>query len=206
MRKQYLFALAAMMAQLVPAVSYADDAWLGWAWDMENVPYARTTADDGMIVYIACHNIAVTNDCIRSDSQVTLSDGSSKLASKIAVGDHLRGPEGDVQVLSVSHIDGDALFYRINDFKFTITGDHPIQTTKGWKSVDMTMKYKDVVTGRLEVGDKLVTRDGEQEVKSITVEKPKKGTQSIDIRTAGDRSFFVDGVSIKPFKDIAIKY
>ena len=145
-------------------------------------------------------------DCLRSDSLVTLSNGTTKPISAIKIGDKLKGPEGDASVVSVNRTDGTAMYYRINDFKFAITGDHPIKTTKGWKAADDTMKYKGIVVGRLEVGDIIVTSAGEVEVKSITLEKTKKGTYSVNIKTEGDQSFFVDGVAIKPFKDINFTY
>ncbi len=206
MQRRYIMVVTALMAQLASTPSWADDAWLGWAWEMENVPFTRTTATDGAVVYIACRNVATVNDCVRSDSLVDLADGSKKPISTIRIGDRLRGPEGDAQVISVNRTDGAAFYYRINDFKFAITGDHPILTTDGLKAADDTMKYKDVVVGRLEVGDKMITKTGEIEVTSITAEKPKKGTNAVNIRTAGDRAFFVDGVAVKPFKDITFQY
>ena len=147
-----------------------------------------------------------SGDCLRSDSLVMLSNGATKPISAIKIGDKLKGPEGDVSVVAVNRMDGAAMYYRINDFKFAITGDHPIQTTKGLKAADDSKKYKDVVVGRLEVGDIVVTSAGEVEVKTITLEKTKKGTHSVNIKTEGDRSFFVDGVAIKPFKDMSFTY
>jgi hypothetical protein len=179
---------------------------LGDAWTDEGVANTRTTAVDGTEVFIACQNIVQTRDCLRSDSLVMLSNGATKPISAIKIGDKLKGPEGDVSVVAVNRMDGAAMYYRINDFKFAITGDHPIQTTKGLKAADDSKKYKDVVVGRLEVGDIVVTSAGEVEVKTITLEKTKKGTHSVNIKTEGDRSFFVDGVAIKPFKDMSFTY
>lgn len=190
---------------LFAETSINGDDWLGQAWVWENVPNSKTTATDGHVVYIACRHIAQANDCLRSDSQVTLADGSSKSIDAIKIGDHLKGPKGDVEVISVNRLSGPALFYRINHLHFAITGDHPIQTATGWKAADDTKKYKNVV-GRLEIGDKLVTEGGLVQVQSIEVEKRKEGTSSVNIRTAGDKAFFVDGVAIKPFKDVQFTY
>ena len=188
------------------ATDQAGFGWLHDAWIAENVPYTETNAVDGTQVWIACRKIAVTNDCVRSDSRVTLANGKTIAIAAVKRGDALKGPDGDAQVVAVNHLDVVANFYRINNFSFAITGDHPIQTTKGWKAADDTMKYHEVVVGRLEVGDVLVTSKGEVPVTSITLEKSKKGTHSVNIQTSGDRAFFVDGVVIKPFKDVSFAY
>jgi hypothetical protein len=191
----------------VPLYAIEDNGgWLNSAWNGEGNTSISVTATNGTPVALACKTEQSVNDCIRSDSRVTLANGKTIAIAAIKRGDALKGPDGDAQVLAVNHLDAAANFYRINNFRFAITGDHPIQTTNGWKAVDDTRKYHEVVVGRLEVGDVLVTSNGEVPVTSITLEKPKKGTNSVNIQTSGDRAFFVDGVVIKPFKDVSFAY
>jgi hypothetical protein len=145
-------------------------------------------------------------DCLRSDSLVEVADGTRKPVAEIVLGDRLKGPDGDAEVVAINQLQDRVLFYRINNLQFAITGDHPIRTTEGWKSVDDIRKFPETIVGRLEVGDTLITQQGEVKVTSIEVEPPKQGTRSINIRTADGRPFFVDGVEIKPFKDILFTY
>jgi hypothetical protein len=145
-------------------------------------------------------------DCLRSDSVVELIDGQRVPISDITLGDRLKGPDGDAEVVQINHLQGQALFYRINGLAFAITGDHPIRTTEGWKSVDDIGRYSDIVIGRLEVGNTMITQNGQVQVTSIEIEMPKQGTRSVNIRTADGRAFFVDGVAVKPFKDINFIY
>jgi len=147
------------------------------------------------------------DDCLRSDSLVSLANGKTKSVNALKIGDKLQGPDGLAEVTAVNRSDGtNALYYRINDLKLFVTGDHPIATTEGWKAADDEMRYREVITGRLDEGDVLVTKKGTVEVKKITLEKTKKGTVSINIQTRDDRSFYVDGVVIKPFKDATFDY
>jgi hypothetical protein len=145
-------------------------------------------------------------DCLRSDSLVEFADGTRKPVSEIVLGDQLKGPDGDAKVVAINQLQDQVLFYRINNLQFAITGDHPIRTTEGWKSVDDIRKFPETIVGRLEVGDTLITQQGEVKVTSIEVEPPKQGVRSINIRTEDGRSFFVDGVEVKPFKDIQFTY
>ncbi len=148
-----------------------------------------------------------SGDCLRSDSIVTLVNGKTKTVAEVKLGDQLQGPDGPATVTMLNRAAGEAmLYYRINDFKFAITGDHPIQTTKGWKAADDTMKSPDIVVGRLDPGDVVITKNGPVEVKTVTLEKPKKDVSAINFRTRDDRAFYVDGVAIKPFKDITFTY
>jgi hypothetical protein len=137
---------------------------------------------------------------------VELIDGQRVPISDITLGDRLKGPDGDAEVVQINHLQGQALFYRINGLAFAITGDHPIRTTEGWKSVDDIGRYSDIVIGRLEVGNTMITQNGQVQVTSIEIEMPKQGTRSVNIRTADGRAFFVDGVAVKPFKDINFIY
>ncbi len=146
------------------------------------------------------------SDCLRSDSLVEFADGTRKPVSEIVLGDQLKGPDGDAKVVAINQLQDQVLFYRINNLQFAITGDHPIRTTEGWKSVDDIRKFPETIVGRLEVGDTLITQQGEVKVTSIEVEPPKQGVRSINIRTEDGRSFFVDGVEVKPFKDIQFTY
>ena len=149
------------------------------------------------------------DDCVRADSLVTRADGSQIAIDQVKVGDRLKGPEGDVEVTQISRIEGDAyVFYRINDLKFRITGSHPLQTTDGWKELDAEGRHADSIVGRLEVGDKLVGKDGTTiEVKRIEVDPGKGGTETaVNISTRDDKPFFVGDIIIKPFNEIEFSF
>ena len=184
---------------------FAGGTWvLDDAWDQEGVPYGRFM-HNGNEMLIACESVVTTNDCFHGSSKVTLADGKSVAIEALKVGDLVKGPAGDVRINAVNQLTAHAVYYRINDFDFRVTGEHPLQTKDGWKAASPTGKYKDVA-GRLEIGDVLVTEKGEVVVKSVIAEKTKQPEHSVNIQTKDDAAFYVDGVAVKPFKDMQFTY
>lgn len=146
-------------------------------------------------------------DCLRGDSRVTLSNGQEITVAELAPGALLRGPDGEAKITSLNTLtQGKKLFYRINDFDFLITGEHPLKTTAGWKATNDTRRNPNLVVSRLEVGDVLVTEQGEVKVTSITPVVDDGSKPAINIRTQDDKPFYVDGVIIRPFKDLQFIY
>lgn len=177
---------------------------LAAAWDAEGVLYG-TYDHNGTELLIACEQIVVVNDCLHGSSKVTLANGKSVAIETLKVGDVIKGPEGDVHVEAVNNLSARSSYYRINDFDFLITAEHPLQTKDGWKSASPTGRYKDVA-GRLEIGDVLITDKGEVPVTSVVAVKEKGAARSVNIRVRGDAAFYVDGVVVKPFKDMQFTY
>lgn len=173
------------------------------AWDMESVPYGRYM-HNGQELLIACEQVVVTNDCFHGSSKVTLADGKVVAIETLKVGDLVKGPNGNVRVAAVNQLTAHAVFYRINEFDFRVTGEHPLQTKDGWKAASPTGKYDGIA--RLAVGDVLLTEKGEVAVKSVVAEKTKQPERSINIQIKDDAPFYVDGVAVKPFKDMQFTY
>jgi hypothetical protein len=174
-------------------------------WPTEGVSFTRVDHATAGDIVIACETGVTTNDCLGGSSLVTLASGKKVAIETLKPGDTITGPSGDVVVSSVNHLAAKTDFYRINNFKFLITGEHPVQTTKGWKSANYTARYKGTI-GRLEVGDVLVTKDGEVPISSIDFVGGKGAGKSVNVQVQGDVPFYVDGVAVKPFKELQFKY
>ena len=147
-------------------------------------------------------------DCLSGDAQLVRKDGKRVSIATVAAGDELEGIDGTVTVRSVTRIEDRKapLFYRINDLAFLITGDHPVETTEGWKTLDPEMNKDGKHYDRLEVGDVLIGKGQELVVKTIALvpQDAKKG--AYNIATEGDKRLNVDGVSVKPFTSFTIDY
>lgn len=177
---------------------------LSSAWDAESVLYGKYI-HNGQELLIACERVVVTNDCLLGSSKVTLINGKTVAIETLKVGDQLKGPKGDAVVSAVNQLVARTVYYRINDRDFRITSEHPLLTKDGLKAVSPTGKYGEDV-GTLKIGDVLLTDKGEVPVTSVVAERAKGAQRSINIRVDGDVPFYVDGVAVKPFKDIQFSY
>jgi hypothetical protein len=146
-------------------------------------------------------------DCIGVNSPVSLATGQQVPIGDLKPGDTIKGPGGEVVVGAVTHTTKkNPLFYSINDLSVVVTGEHPLLTDAGWKAIDPEGKYIDPLKGRLQVGDVLVTHSGKITVKSIEVLPNANAVKAVNIHTKEDKPFYVDGVVVKPFKDMEFTY
>jgi hypothetical protein len=146
-------------------------------------------------------------DCIGTESPVALSSGKIVTIGTLKPGDSITGPNGEVVVGTVTHTEKkNPLFYSINDLAVVVTGEHPLLTSDGWKAIDPEGKYINPLKGRLEVGDVLVTQRGRVKVAKIELLPDAKSVKAVNIRTNDDKPFYVDGVAVKPFKDVEFTY
>ncbi len=136
-------------------------------------------------------------ECFVAGTQITLADGSSKNIEELAVGDVLKGHEGDNTVLTIRKIPVETrTSYGFNGGKAFVTGGHPFYTKDGWKAVDPALTGKeghDVLTGKLEVGDEILREDGSylriESIKSETLTNSFVYNPSV----GGDDTYYADG-------------
>lgn len=99
--------------------------------------------------------------CFTADTLIVLEDGSEKCIAEIKAGDKVLGDGGiknTVIGIKIPFLDRRHL-YSLNGGKAFVTAEHPFFTDQGWKSIDPAATYAEhanLVTGRLQPGDKLV--------------------------------------------------
>ncbi len=148
-----------------------------------------------------------SGDCLSAESTLIKADGTRVALSDLKTGDRIEGIDGVAEVVTLTRIEHKAghLFYRINDFAFLITGDHPIETTDGWKVVDPEVRYGKEFP-KLKVGDTLVGKKGKVKVTSIKLAPYPKEKGAYNIATDKDIRLNIDGISVKQFNRLDIQY
>jgi len=112
-----------------------------------------------------------TGTCFTGETLITMEDGTIKRIDEVIVGDIVKSEintsiVGDIDI----HKEKEYTIYSLNDSKAFVTAEHPFKTTTGWKAIDPleTWKTHGIESNILEVGDILITKEGTEEVKSIT--------------------------------------
>lgn len=149
--------------------------------------------------------------CVLKGTPVTLADGTKKNVEELKIGDELKTHDGTAGITALNVFT--QLFdelYGINGGKPFITKEHPILTTEGWKSIKpniTSVKSNDLkIVGALKVGDKIVTSNGELEVKSIERHKLDQKPTTYNIKTDKDDSFIANDVVVRGFNKVQIHY
>lgn len=110
-------------------------------------------------------------DCFIADALVTMADGSTKRIQDVVEGDLVKGNTGDNSVLEVKIIRGPFYLFSINNSDHFVTSSHPFLTTDGWKSFNKYVSrqlHPDLNIEQLEIGDTLVTQNGNVTLESFT--------------------------------------
>jgi len=149
--------------------------------------------------------------CVLEGTQITLTDGTTKKVEELKVGDVVKGNEGAAKIIASTRFTQQKdNFYSINGGEAFFTVEHPILTKAGWKSVDpkitSTKGSKTKILGKLAVGDKVLTKDGEVEVKSIEKKTIEGGVSAYNLKVEGDGSFIANGVVLKGFNQMQMHY
>jgi len=174
----------------------------------------KTVKEKVMIKTITCNATQTYSreGCMIEGTQILMADGTTKKVEDVKIGDMVKGNEGAAKVLATSRFtQSEDFFYSINGGQATFTIEHPVLTKRGWKSLDpkitSTKTSTTKVVGKLEVGDKILTKDGEVEVKSIE-KKKSEGTDvnAYNLKVERDGSFYANGVIIKGFEQMQMHY
>lgn len=149
--------------------------------------------------------------CMSEGTQITMADGTTKNVEDVKIDDMVKGNEGPAKVLATTRFTQTKdSFYSINGGQATFTIEHPVLTKRGWKSVDpkitSTKNSQTKVIGKLEVGDKVLTKDGEVEVKSIEKVESEGTVSAYNLKVGGDGSIIANGFIIKGFNQMQMHY
>jgi hypothetical protein len=105
-----------------------------------------------------------------------MEDETLKRIDEIIVGDIVKSEINTSKVIGIDiHKEEEYTIYSINNSEAFVTAEHPFKTTTGWKAIDPleTFKKHGIESNVLEIGNILITKEGTEEVKSITVSKEK---------------------------------
>jgi len=176
-----------------------------------NTPTESTTLNNNVLSCQLTVN-SLHMSCLLEGTPVVTSDGKAKKIEEIKIGDTLKNYKGgkDVTVQAINrYTQGVDELYGFNGGKAFITAEHPVLTTDGWKSVnpDMTKVKSIAPVGKLKVGDKILTGDGNMlEILSIDKHiiggKPKVYNLSVK---DGD-GVIAGGIVAKSFSQVQIHY
>lgn len=161
---------------------------------------------------LTCSNIDIEHrlGCLLEGTDITLEDGSVIDIETLSVGDQIMGDMGPVTVKAINRFTQEHdTVYGINGGKAFFTEEHPILTTKGWRSVRpaATSIKSDITVGALMVGDVILTRDGKHiTVESIDKHPIKDGATVYNIKVTGDGTFSANGILVKGFDQVEIQY
>jgi len=136
-------------------------------------------------------------ECFLAGTQIIMSDGTTKPIEDIRIGDMVKGQKGDNIVYDLYHyILGDNLVYSINNGKYFVTALHPFMTIDGWKAFDPVRAKEfnpQLEIGQLELGDILITIDGNIELETISTTTFPFDTEIYNFAVTGDGTYYGDG-------------
>jgi hypothetical protein len=114
--------------------------------------------------------------CFTGKTPIIMEDETLKRIDEIIVGDIVKSEINTSKVIGIDiHKEEEYTIYSINNSEAFVTAEHPFKTTTGWKAIDPleTFKKHGIESNVLEIGNILITKEGTEEVKSITVSKEK---------------------------------
>lgn len=150
--------------------------------------------------------------CFAEDVAITLADGKTKTVKDIALGDVLKGSDGNHKVTALNRYQsGLRVLYGVNNGGAMLTGDHPIKTTEGWKVINKdVVKFHAKTPGfaktPLAVGDTIVTEKGEVKVTSIDRFPNVDPISTFNLKVDGNGEFFANGIEVKGFNKMEMHY
>ena len=136
--------------------------------------------------------------CFVAGTKVDMADGTKKVIENIAMGDEVLALNGEKDVVSYVHDipKADRSLWTIND-RITATDAHAFLTEDGWKSNNAELSntvYNEygINIKDLQLGDKLITNDGVEEVTKL--ENEKDFVKVYNFTTSNTHTYMVDGV------------
>ena len=142
--------------------------------------------------------------CFVADTAVLMADGTIRAIETVAVGDVVRGADGEANRVEKLHrplLGGNAL-YALNGGAGFVTDDHPFMTRGGWKAINPLVAEKTnpgLVVDALVAGDTLVTDTAELPVRTLEARSAPADTQLYNFTVAGNRTFLVRPAGMDTF-------
>ncbi|MFM9889705.1 MAG: hypothetical protein ACKVOE_03535 [Rickettsiales bacterium] len=206
-----------LKANLDPALESGAASFLQVCRDAvgEYVELERKSINGTQCAYLQCRYVYAggsNESCLAEGTKVTLAGGKTKPVEAVKVGDVVQSYNGPHKVTAKNaYQSGLRVLYGINSSGAMITGDHPIKTTEGWKVISDTAAtaYADkpgFAKTKLEVGDKIITHEGEVAVKDIMRFAKVEPVSTYNLQVEGDSDFFANDIDVKGFHKMEMHY
>ena len=146
--------------------------------------------------------------CFVAGTLVHMADGNLKSIEEIMVGEVVLGANGDVNtvVRLERPMIGNRGTWMING-EVEFTGDHPFLTSEGWKVVDIEqftqqkedhIRYQNINPEILQVGDVLVTMNGERVIESLEKFESRPKLELVyDLMLDGSHIYMANGYVVR---------
>lgn len=150
-------------------------------------------------------------DCLPSDTKVTLEDGNMKRIQEVKVGDKLQAQTSINTVLEVLMNKSEKRqIYSINGGELTITEGHPLLTQHGWATAGHVQSARNADkknwSGReLKAGDVIIGRNQTIRVRSVSPLEVKD-MDTYNLRLSGDNTFLANGAIVQGFDSLEVNY
>jgi len=148
--------------------------------------------------------------CLLEGTPVLTASGKNKKVEDIALGDRLKGEHGEVTVIAINKFTQSAdEMYSFNGGTAFITSEHPILTTRGWKSINpqfTSVKSGIGPIGKLSAGDEIITRTGTLKITSIEKHAIHAPAIAYNLSVKGGDGFIANDVVVKGFSQVEIHY
>lgn len=136
--------------------------------------------------------------CFISDTKILLANGKEILIQDVKIGDILKGEKTNNTVLGFHRPTlGEKKLYSFNKGRYFVTAEHPFMTTSGLEAIDPKLAMQEhklnIEVGQLEIGDILVTENGNIELKTLDSKSNKTDTQLYNFKLDGDHTYYADG-------------
>lgn len=143
--------------------------------------------------YNATHNICYSW-CFVEETKVTMADGSEKNIEDVVQGDWLKWSIWPNKVQYVIRKFNDGKVYSFNGGRYFVTDSHPFKTTEWWKSINpeaTKLGHPGVEVEKLEIGDILITENGNVELKSLDGKDEPQEVYTFVVN--GTHDYYADG-------------
>ena len=131
-----------------------------------------------------------------------MSDGTTKRIDEIELKDIVKSEKESSKVIGIDIHKGTFIMYSINGGKAFVTAEHPFKTTNGWKAIEPleTFKKHKIESTTLKIGDILITKEGNEEIKSIESSSETINTV-YNLKLDNEHVYYADGYLVHNTKE-----
>lgn len=157
---------------------------------------------NGTLISRTCTTTTPDTTCFTAGTMVSMADGTEKAIEDVEIGDVVLAHDGSHNnVIGFERpVLGSRSLVSINGGEHFVTFEHPIMTSDGWKSLDPEKTWEliphlaeELEISMLRIGDKIIGKDGEVVVETISMVADDPETQLYDLQLDGTHTYFANG-------------
>ena len=141
------------------------------------------------------YGVGQTGNCFIGKTSIIMEDETIKRIDEIKVGDIVKSEINTSNVIGIDiHKEKEYTIYSINNSEAFVTAEHPFKTTTGWKAIDPleTFKTHGIESNVLEIGDILITKEGNEEIKLIN-QSTQTANTIYNLRLDNEHVYYANG-------------